>query len=533
MVYTGTLFLTSGDGAGLVKESLRRSLLLCLALLASVAVYAGTPKNIIVVIGDGMGPQQIGLLNAYVKYAPNSIYQPRRVSEWERLANRSKLALASTEAAEVLVTDSAASATQLASGQWARPEMVGTDALGKATQTLLAIAQRNGKATGMVTDTRISHATPAGFATHQRSRGQEQEIAAQLLDSGAAVMLGAGLDYWLPQGVLDSATGVRAKRTDKRDLWAEAAARGYQRVTSRAELRAAQGNKILGLFAGAAMLNGIEETRWRDSPARTIPTLLEMTEKAVSVLEHHEQGFFLLIEAGMIDWAAHDNDTGALLHEMIKLDRVLGYLNNWSKDRDDTLIVVTADHETGGFGFSFSRFAVAGEITLSGEIFAGAAYTPSYNYGDYAVLDKLYAQTAPYHTLFGWFDALPADQQTPSALMQLVNQHTQFPISEADAQRILLTEPNHSPIAGHPYLQAERFPLRHEYKEFFVYGAEGRSNILASVVGKFQNTVWATGTHTSTPVPVIINGPDQATRHFASFLHTTDLGRTLMALLGG
>lgn len=521
----------------ITRHGLRQwALALGVTALSASGAYASEIKNVIVVIGDGMGAQQVGLLNSYVKHAPNSIYKSKnRNSAWEKLAKDGVLGLAYTDAANVLVTDSAASATQFASGKLSGSEMIGADADGNTTETMLEIARKMGKSTGLISDTRVTHATPAGFAAHQTHRSKENEIAADMLANKVDVMLGGGLRHWIPKSannkggavraqlkqLTDGAVRIKSKRKDDRNLLAEADGQGYQLAFSRNQLEQANGDKLLGLFAYSRTLNGIEESMTRDDPARTTPTLQEMTAKAVSILERNDQGFFLMVESGLIDWAAHDNDTGYMLHEMLKVDGVVEYLHEWAKDRDDTLIIVTADHETGGFGFSYSRNNIPEGKELPGDIFEGVTFKPNYNFGSYDTLDKLYQQTASYEDIFAMFDGLAAAKQTPAALAELVNKHTRFAITEAEAAKVLETEDNEYYVEGHGYLSTKTFPKVNEFKEFFVYGAGVRHSLLASVVGKQQNTVWATGTHTSTPVPVIAWGPESVTDQFDGLMHTT------------
>ncbi|MDI3324352.1 alkaline phosphatase [Pontibacterium granulatum] len=507
------------------------------AYLSVSCAYASDIKNVIVVIGDGMGAQQVGLLNSYVKHAPNSLYQDKnRISAWENIAREGVLGLAYTDPANALVVDSAASATQFASGTLAGSEMVGSDQHGDATETMLELAEKKGMATGLISDTRVTHATPAGFAAHQTHRSKENEIAMDMLNNNVDVMLGGGLRHWIPKAANDKASNIhqtlqqmtagsvriKSKRKDELNVLQQAQDKGYQLAFNKEQLQAADGEKLLGLFAYSRTLNGIEESNSLTDPQRTTPTLQEMTEKAISVLEKNENGFFLMVESGLIDWAAHDNDTGYMLHEMLKMDRTVGYLYDWAKDRDDTLIIITADHETGGFGFSYSRNNLPEGRDLKGDVFKGTTFKPNYNFGRYDTLDKIYQQKASYEDIFSEFDALPKAEQTPAHLVKLVNQYTQFPITEAEAQKILTTEDHEYYVEGHGYLGSKTFPKVNEYKEFFVYGSGVRHNLLASVVGKQQNTVWATGTHTNTPVPVIAWGPEEVTRKFDGLMHTTD-----------
>jgi alkaline phosphatase len=496
-----------------------------------------TIKNVIIMIGDGMGPQQVGLLNAYAKYAPNSIYKAQgRITAIENAMAAGTIGYAYHEAANVLVTDSAASATQFAAGVRAGSEMIGCDQFGNATKTILEIAKDLGKSTGLVSDTRITHATPAAFAAHQTHRSKENVIAIDLLNTEVDVMLSGGLRHWIPIEANDKNSAIyqqlktraggniniKSKRKDSLDLLAEAELRQYAVALTKSQLENAKGHKILGLFSYSGMPNGIQETLTKNDSNRRVPTLKEMTMKALSVLSKNDKGFFLMIEGGQIDWAGHANDAGTLLHEMLKFDDTIKYVLEWVKNRQDTLLIISADHETGGFGFSYSRKNIPQEKDLPGKLFEGKKFSPNFNFGSYDILDKLYNQKLSYGNMLKKFEALPVAQKTPQSLLEIVNKHTQFPITLAEAATVLETEVNEYYVAGHKTLGVKLFPKIHDFKEFYVYGKNSRQDLLGRVVAKYQNAVWATGTHTNTPVPLIAIGPENVTAQFGRMMHTTE-----------
>ncbi|MGJ0489418.1 alkaline phosphatase [Methylobacter sp.] len=489
-------------------------------------------KNVILIIGDGMGPQQVGLLLSYARQAPHSVIA-NRMTALDRMMEHGRLGIAMTYTAGALVADSAASGTQLATGLPAGPEMLGLDQDGNRQENIIEKARRMGKATGLVSDTRMTHATPAAFAAHQTHRSQENDIAEDLLASQADVMLSGGLDYWIPQQAatpLLQLTGngfaVKSKRKDNKDLLKLAQQQGYTLAFNKAQLQKAKG-KTLGLFADAAMPDGIAETRLREDVSHSRPTLREMSAKALDILDDNERGFFLMIEAGQIDWASHRNDTGLLLHEMLRFNDMLNEVLGWAANRQDTLIIVTADHETGGFGFSYSAENIPQPRKLPGAVFANSLFQPGFNFGSPDVLDKLYAQQLSYRDIFNRFDALPLPQQTPSKLVELVNRYTEFKITEAQAVDILTTEDNPFFHAGHGALGARRVPRMDVNGAFFVYQQDNRENLLARAVAASQQVVWATGTHTSTPVYVFAQGPEASTKPFAGILHHTQIGRLI------
>ncbi|WP_283164830.1 alkaline phosphatase [Marinobacter sp. M3C] len=234
------------------------------------------------IIGDGMGPQQIGLLLAYAKQAPNSVITDGTTA-FDRIAANSRMGLSMTHANNNLVVDSAASATQLATGQLACAEMIGTDKDGNSAESILEKAKKLGKSTGLVSDTRITHATPAGFAAHQSHRSLENEIAVDLLNNNVDVMLSDGLRYWIPESANDEQSAARqeletlsegsvrikSKRKNDRNLITEAQQKNYNLAFNRSQLAQADG-KILGLFAYSALPNGITETQTKDDPARAL-----------------------------------------------------------------------------------------------------------------------------------------------------------------------------------------------------------------------------------------------------------------------
>ena len=163
---------------------------------------------------------------------------------------------------------------------------------------------------------------------------------------------------------------------------------------------------------------------------------------------------------------------------------------------------------------------------LPGAAFAdGTLFKPNFNFGNPEVLDKLYAQQLSYHDIFAQFDALPKELQTPLKLTELVNRNTEFKITEAQAGKILTTEMNPLYRAGHISLGEKTVPKMEVNGAFFVYQKENRENLLAQAVSSSQQVVWATGTHTSTPVYVFVQGPERTLRPFTKILHHTQVGQ--------
>ena len=533
---------TNHIGIYTMKSLLVSTLVLTLSSYSALAQSQSEVKNVILMIGDGMGPGQMGLLEEYARKAPNSIYNGRDTAI-KTLIDNGVLGMSLHSPANALVVDSACSASHLASGVDAPSEAIGVDVDGNHVESVLEIAKKLGKATGLVSDTRLTHATPAAFASHQPHRSLENEIAEDMLAEGVDVMLSGGLRYWIPQSANDKGdlykqlltqTGgdikIKSKRKDEKNLLTEAINAGYSVVHTRTGLAETKGEQILGLFSYSGMQNGITYSNTKNSPDRTMPSLKEMTVKALDVLAKDPDGFFLMIEGGQIDWAGHNNDAGTMLHEMLKFDETIQYVYEWVKDRKDTLVVVTADHETGGFGFSYSRANLPKAEKRSGTAFKDRDYKPNFNFGELAILDKLYAQKESFANMLAEFDAT---DKTPQSLQVIVNANSDFDITLAQANDILATEVNTYHDPDNKYLKAKIFPKINDFKAFYVYGAGIRSDLIGRAMSEQQNVVWSTGTHTDTPVAVIAYGPDAVTAPFSILSHHTEIGQLLIKTVKG
>ncbi len=314
-------------------------ILMCASLLASSvapALSAESPIRVILFIGDGMGEAQ------------------RTAARWYALGQSGQLAMdrlaynswARTASADNPVTDSAAAATALATGVKTNNGRVAMTPDGAAPlTTILELAQPHGLAVGLVTTVQMAHATPASFAAHVPNRNQAAEIAAQMLGRGVNALLGGGEDEFLPV----TATGQypeAGERTDGRDLITEATAAGYTYVWDAAGLSAvdpAATLQLLGLFSDEEMPR---------PPAA--PALSEMTAKAIAVLAQDPDGFFLMVEGGQIDWACHANDAARAITETLDFDAAVEIGLDFAATTDNTLVIVTGDHETGGMAVSLS-----------------------------------------------------------------------------------------------------------------------------------------------------------------------------------
>ena len=309
-----------------MKTRRLRARVLC--LLASVLLFgvglgqAMPVRSVILMIGDGMGPMQVKLAELYNGQPLAMQLLPVEV-------------VISTHSADNPVTDSAAAATALATGHKTDNGMIGVTPDGQPRQTILEAARARGKATGTITTTHPAHATPAAFVAHVSSRKEEAIIAIQVVEAGQDIIMGGGRKLFLPAGSAGS-------REDGRNLVQEAQALGYQYVEDAKGLMDAKGRRILGLFANGLMAYDIDRDPTQE------PSLAEMTQEALQVLSRHPEGFFLLVEGGKIDTAGHDNDTLTNVRETLAFDAAIAVAVEYVRQHPETLLVVTADHETGG-----------------------------------------------------------------------------------------------------------------------------------------------------------------------------------------
>jgi alkaline phosphatase len=293
---------------------------------AAANVPIGGARQVIFMVADGMNLAALSLADAWSR-------QRRSVgSRWMRLYRERPVvrALCETHSATGLVTDSAAAASA-----WGIGERVVNGALnvtpdGRRPTTLAQRFKAARRQVGLVTTATATHATPAGFAVNVASRRNQAEVAAQYLERGIDLVLGGGADYFAPPLV-------------------EAYRRlGYEVVTDRTRLLARRsGGPLLGLFSKRYI--PYEFDRLRDPALRlAVPSLAEMTQAALTNLAGAPEGFFLLVEGGRVDHAAHANDALALIHDQLAFDEAIETVLAFADRHPDTLVIITTDHGTGG-----------------------------------------------------------------------------------------------------------------------------------------------------------------------------------------
>lgn len=354
--------------------------LLAATLLACGCGPAGTPerapsfRGIILFIGDGMGLSTVTAARIHAGFERGA---SPPLSARLTVDSAPRTALVRTWAADRHVTDSAAGMTAMMTGRkapywWlglARRNDGGTDTL----ETLLEIAEAMGLATGIVTTSRITHATPAGCYAHVDHRDREEEIALALLPGPQNPRIGDGVEVILGGGRRWLTPPPAGRRTDGRDLLAELGRAGYDVVTDSASLaafvsaaaapagddrarRSASPRRVIGLFSPDHMAYELD----RPKAAPGEPSLAEMTRAALGVLAHHPSGFFLMVEGARIDHALHDGNAHRAVGDLLALDAALAEALRLAPP--GTLILCTADHD--------HTLVVTGDAPIEADVFS-------------------------------------------------------------------------------------------------------------------------------------------------------------------
>lgn len=281
------------------------------------------PKNVILLIGDGMGIGQMEIARLFEHGLEGRLF----------IETLPYTAIVHTSSSNNRVTDSAAGGTALAIGQKTNNGMIGITPNGKNKDSILDSFKKDGKKTAIITTNSVTDATPASFTASVNNRWADQEeIAKQQLSNKVDIIMGGGKKYFT--------------RPDKRgiDLIDAYKNSGYTYISTADQLAKTNADKILGLF-GETHLNFQLDRNYQKTAE---PSLQEMTKKALDVLSKDEEGFFAMIEGGRIDHASHSSDITGIWKETIAFDEVVKYCVEWANKRKDTLVVVAADHETMG-----------------------------------------------------------------------------------------------------------------------------------------------------------------------------------------
>ena len=326
---------------------MRRIIVVLMALVATFSASAQEVKNIIFLIGDGMG-----LASATMMQLENNYEE----TIFDRAEN---IALQKTYSADNRVTDSAASGTALATGYKTNNTYLGVLADGTAVESLMDVAKCEGKRTGVVVTTYLQHATPAAFYAHVASRHEYLVISEQLLNSSLDVAIGGGLAFF-------------------EELYGDAVA---ERLAAQGFALAETLDEVQNISADSRVMALVAD---KEVEVRNDGYLADATREALRRLDS-EEGFVLMVEGSIIDGMGHANDAQAQQREMRSFMEAMEVAVEYASQRDDTLVVVTGDHETGGLSivscdadFCLSEQGVEYRWTTNGH---SGTMLPIYLYG--------------------------------------------------------------------------------------------------------------------------------------------------------
>jgi len=294
--------------------------ILFIAILSSSCQSPSIPKkenpeikNIILLIGDGMG---LGAVYSAMTVSPT----PLNIERCQYTGFSKTFSLTD------YITDSAAGGTALSCGRKTKNGVLGQDTLGNKFKSILEIAEDNGLSTGLVSTSAITHATPASFIAHVPNRDAYEDIALEYLKTDIDVFIGGGIDHFY-------------RRADKLNLLDSLKSRGYEVDTTLESILSSTSLKLAGLNVP------IHNPFRLDGRGNMLPLA---SKKAIEILSQNPKGFFLMIEGSQIDWAGHGNLAANLIDETLDFDQAVGFALDFAQKDGHTLVIVTADHETGG-----------------------------------------------------------------------------------------------------------------------------------------------------------------------------------------
>ncbi len=359
-------------------------------LLVSVAACSGsnrptapqptavkTPvKNVIFLIGDGMGLAQV-----------SKAIQQRE--EPLNIESANYIGLIKTSSSKQAITDSAAAATAFSTGVKTYNGAVGLDANGGSKKTLLELLAEKGYATGLIATSGITHATPASFYAHVESRQKYYSIAEELVDAPVSLFIGGAEDHF------DNRVDKNRGRPDNRDLVKEMAAKGVTFISALDELEKASGR--VGYFTADNHPESVGNGR--------SDYLAESIQPSIGFLQRQSKtGFFMMAEGAQIDWGGHANDIDYTISELYDFDKAVGAAMKFAKNDGNTLVLITADHETGGLTLPAGDTKSDEPYSQAGHAFSSSGHTsvmvPVYAYGKGAeAFAGVYENTEIYNKL--------------------------------------------------------------------------------------------------------------------------------------
>lgn len=342
------------------------------------SVQAKKPKNIILLIGDGMGLTQL-----YSGFMAN---QGKL-----NIFNIKEIGFSVTTAADTDITDSAAGATAMATGRKTNNRHVGIDSAGNHLVSITKKLKQQNFRTAIISSGDVTDATPASFYAHQRERSMSEAIALDFLSSDLDILIGGGAKSFI-------------NRKDGRNLFTELSKKGYFVSESFSSLESIDSNRLV-------LLDSIASSSQKTGRGNFLAKSLL---KSLTLLTEDEKPFFIMAEGAQIDWGGHQNDMGYVVREVLDFDKAVGEVMKFVDENKETLLIVTADHETGGLsllGGDIEKGSVYGNFSTTDH---SAVMVPVFAYGPGAELFKgVYQNTALYDKIL---EVLKSSEKNSSTL---------------------------------------------------------------------------------------------------------------------
>lgn len=298
----------------------------------------GDAKNVIFLVVDGMSAGTMALADLLKQDQYGDKTNWIKLYESDREYHRGLMDMASLNST---VTGSASASSSWGSGHRINNGAVNWGPNDEQYKTICEIFRDAGKGTGLVTTTRLTHATPSGFGINMPARGMEDEIAEQYSERGYDVLMGGGNRHFHAE-----------HRGDGKDLYSVFRENGYTVTRNKSELNnATRNSKLLGIFSDSHLPYMVDHNTLGELQ-NNVPTLAEMTGAALDRLDQHDDGFILQVEGGRVDHAAHGNDPAGLVYDQIAFDDAIKTVMDFTDGRDDTLVILTTDHGNANPGLS-------------------------------------------------------------------------------------------------------------------------------------------------------------------------------------
>lgn len=446
----------------------------CVAAPDSGQSAVAKPKNIIILFADGAAPVQWDFGRR-----SREVLRGKRFAVTDEVFRRGTLGLLSTSPiGGTYVTDSAAAASAMSTGHKVANGAVSMTPDGQPLKTLMQAAKASGKRIGLVTTATVFDATPAAFAVNAPSRRDSQRLVDLLQTLEPDVLLGGGAEFFLP-----AAKG--GKRKDSRDVIEGFRSKGFAVARDTAQLKAVSAPRVLGLFAGGDMSFELD----RDPAAE--PSTAEMASAALRALSQNSpNGFVLLVENENTDTAGHANDAASLMRALWAFDDAVQVALEYQRRHPDTLLLVTGDHETGGFSPTYAQKDMS-SLSSRNRFYAGDE--------QFRMLEKVTMSLGRLRELLG---------KKPDAqrLDELLKQHFPGFRFDDDLRALMLRGAS--------------------LERNFSYVPQ---NLIGRMVARQTGFYWGNSGHTSEPVAVGAIGPGASLFH--GFQDNTDFGRHLQRLV--